>query len=249
MLSRNHIFQKLQLIIIAFLIFDHTNAQQNLFNIPSGDLTPKNKIFYQQQININAITQYAAKSHLVYGLGKGWEIGFNLLNMNWDFAKSPVFRTSAPPTQATPFYPVGVITAQKQWVLDEALTINLGTQAGVNLSETVTKKRLTHFSYLLGKYQLTHGIKIVGGSYLTDERMVGNGNKMGILAGTEVHLSKKWLFMADFVSGDNKNGVSVLGFTYNVNSRFQICAGWQIPNLNNRAETPALVFEVNLFNF
>jgi hypothetical protein len=243
------LYKKIAFTIVSLLLIHFVNAQQNLFNIPSGDLTPKNKVFYQQQININAVSQYAAKSHFVYGLGKGWEIGFNALNMNWDFTKSPVFRTSAPPAQATPFYPVGVITSQKQWNLNDHLGINIGTQLGVNLSESISKKRATHFSYLLGKYQLLHGVKIIGGTYLTDERMVGTGNTMGILAGTEVHINKKWLFMADFVSGNNKNGVSVFGFTYNVNPRFQLCAGWQLPNLNNRAETPALVLELNLFNF
>jgi hypothetical protein len=57
--------------LLSTLITTHTLAQQNLFNIPSGDITPQNKIFFQQQININSISKYAAKSHFVYGLCKG----------------------------------------------------------------------------------------------------------------------------------------------------------------------------------
>lgn len=224
-------------------------AQQNLFNIPSGDITPGKKVFFQQQINVSTFSQYAAKSHFVYGLGKGWEIGFNALNMNMDFDKSPIFRTSAPPAQSTPFYPVGVITAQKQWAVDDHFSFNLGTQAGTNLAQSVQQKRFTHFSYGLVQYHQHDKFKLVGGMYNTDREMVGEGNTTGFILGTEVHLSNRWLLMADYISGNNKNGVSVVGFTYNVTKRFQLCAGWQLPNTRNGMETQALVLEINLFNF
>jgi hypothetical protein len=224
-------------------------AQQNLFNIPSGDITPGKKVFFQQQINVTTFQQYAAKSHLVYGLGKGWEVGFNALNMNVDFQKSPVFRTSAPPAQPTPFYPVGVLTAQKQWLLNDHFALNVGTQAGTNLSQSIQQKRFTHFTYALTQYHSHEKFKLIGGIYNTDREMVGEGNTTGIILGTEVHLSKRWLFMADYISGNNKNGVSVVGFTYNVTKQFQLCGGWQIPNARNAAELQAFVFEINLFNF
>lgn len=236
-------------LIFGMLVWADGEAQQNFFNIPSGDVTPRNKAFFQQQVNVTTFSQYAAKSHFVYGLGKGWDIGFNALNMNFDFQKTPVFRTSAPPAQSTPFYPVGVFTAQKQWNLHKKWSVNLGTQAGTNLSQSIQRKRFTHFTYALTQFRPKEGIKLVGGLYNTDREMVGEGNNTGIIAGAEIHLNHHWLFMVDHISGNNKNGVSVIGFTYNVTPRFQLCAGWQIPNARNSAELQALVLEVNLFNF
>lgn len=240
---------RIGLVGLGFLFSSSLFAQQNFFNIPSGDVTPKNKVFFQQQVNVTTFSQYAAKSHLVYGLGKGWDIGFNALNMNFDFEKTPVFRTSRPPAQSTPFYPVGVFTAQKQWNLNKQWSINLGTQAGTNLSQSIQRKRFTHFTYALTQFRPAAGIKLVGGLYNTDREMVGEGNISGMILGAEIHLNHHWLFMVDHISGNNKNGVSVIGFTYNVTPKFQLCAGWQIPNARNRAELQALVLEVNLFNF
>ncbi len=232
-----------------FLYFSYSvNGQQNLFNIPSGDITPKNKIFFQQQINVNNFQQQSFKSHLVYGLGKGWEVGINALNMNFDWELKPTFRASRPPLSSTPFYPVGVVTAQKQWTASDHLSFNLGTQVGTNLSPSIENKRITNFTYGLAQYHLNDNFKAIAGLYTTDKRLVGSGNKNGFFVGTEVHLSKKWLFMADHISGNNKNSVSVFGFTYNVNSKFQICGGWQLPNRGS-IETQAFVFEINLFNF
>ena len=40
---------KTYLYFLSFLGFSLiTNAQQNLFNIPSGDITPHKKLFYQK---------------------------------------------------------------------------------------------------------------------------------------------------------------------------------------------------------
>lgn len=236
-------------VCFTLIPFLKATSQQNLFNIPSGDITPNKKVFFQQQINVTNFQQQAAKSHFVYGLGKGWEIGVNVLNMNFDWNKSPVFRSSAPPAQGTPFYPVGAFTAQKQWKLDDHFVFNVGTQAGTNLSRSIENKRFTHFTYALTQYHSHDKFKFIGGIYNTDRRMVGAGNTTGIILGTEVHLSKRWLFMADYISGNNKSGVSVFGFTYNVTKQFQLCGGWQLPNNNNNAELQAFVFEINLFNF
>jgi len=240
----------LSIVMLLFINAVKINAQQNLFNIPSGDVTPNKKVFFQQQINVNAINLYAAKSHFVYGLGKGWEIGANVVNMNVDFSNGSklLFSTPFNSKPPYPYYPVGLITAQKRWDINEHWFTNLGTQMGSNLAKEIDGKRFTHFSYALGGYHKHHSYKFVGGLYATDWRMVGGGNNVGYLMGTEIHLNKKWLFMADHISGNNKNSVSVIGFTYNVNKQFQLCAGWQIPNANS-SEKQALVLEINLFNF
>ena len=40
------------LLALLVLIGHVVQAQQNLFNIPSGDITQKGKIFYQNQFNV-----------------------------------------------------------------------------------------------------------------------------------------------------------------------------------------------------
>lgn len=240
-------------LLVLFVIYQNIlQAQQNLFNIPSGETTPAKKIFFQQQINFNRPYQFSAKSHFVYGLGKQWEAGINFVNNYFNFRNRPQFVVSTPfnSNKPYPYYPLLLLTVQKRWEAGDYLFLNLGTQAGTNLYRTVQGKRLTHFSYgLLGfADKKTHKWKFITGTYLTDWRFVGGGNNFGFLVGTEIKLHKNWLFMMDHISGNNKNSVSVAGLTYNVNSQFQICAGWQIPNPNS-PEKEALVIEINLFNF
>lgn len=223
-------------------------AQQNLVNVPSGDITPKNKWFFQQQINFANIQTFTSKTHFVWGLGKGWEVGANLLNMSFNTTARPVLRTSAPPNKPTPFYPVGVITAQKQWKINNKWSVNLGTQAGTNLSRSIDNKRFTHFTYGLARFNPNKDLKFLAGPYVSDRRMLGDGNLVGYMAGIEWHVHKRWLLLFDHISGNNKNSVSVIGATYNVTEQFQLIGGWQIPNPNS-PEVNAFVVEVNIFNF
>jgi hypothetical protein len=51
------------------------HAQQNLFNIPSGDITPTGEWFYQHQLNFYEVDDLETKSHFVYGIADGWDIG------------------------------------------------------------------------------------------------------------------------------------------------------------------------------
>jgi hypothetical protein len=242
---------KQSILILSFLLPVLAKAQQNLFNIPSGEITPKNKVFFQQQININSTTRYSSKSHFVYGLGKNWEAGVNLVNAYFDLNKKPALLVSTPFNSKEPYplYPVLLLTSQKRWNINSRWHINAGTQAGTNVYKTLNAKRFTHFSYAMAGYQSrNHKLKILAGPYITDSRFVGGGNNAGIQAGVEYHINKKWLFMADHISGTHKNGVSVTGLTYNVSKGFQLCGGWLIPNPGSK-EQQAFVLEINLFNF
>jgi hypothetical protein len=55
-------------------------SQQNLFNVPSADITGKNKIFFQQQFNFASL-QGSSNTTLDYGLGDNLEVGINVFNV------------------------------------------------------------------------------------------------------------------------------------------------------------------------
>jgi hypothetical protein len=57
------------------------HAQQNLFNIPSGDITPTGEWFYQHQLNFYEIDDLETKSHFVYGIAEGWDVGINFIDL------------------------------------------------------------------------------------------------------------------------------------------------------------------------
>jgi hypothetical protein len=225
-------------------------GQQNLFNIPSGDITEKNKVFYQHQINLYNPSSFESKQHFVYGLGKGWDIGVNVISVAFDF-RNPRYawvETNANPTNQQALSPLVLLTAQKYVKIAKNFKFNIGTQAGTNVATQAEQMKLTHFSYGLFGFESNHHLKIMLGGYVTDNYFVGEGVQAGILAGYEIPLSKRWYLMGDFISGDHASAVSVIGGMFNAGRRVQLCAGALIANPDSEAKD-GIVLELNLLGW
>lgn len=222
-------------------------AQQNLFNIPSGDITNPKKIFYQHQLNLYS-DKLESKAHFIYGFGKGWDGGVNLVGKGFYFAPDWRILHNDQPDKGA-LYPVLMGSLQKQFKLSDHVDINVGSQAGVNLSSTISNKELNYFLYGIGVYHFMHNkSRLVGGVYQTNRMFVGEGNMFGVMFGYEIKISTRYYVMGDWVSGNNDGSVSVIGGMVNVSRRVQLCAGWQIPN----PETPkpqGLVLELNVMGW
>jgi hypothetical protein len=223
-------------------------AQQNLFNIPSCDITPSGKFFYQHQFNLYT-SKVESKAHLVYGLGKGWDVGMNLVGKGFYF--TPEWRSlhNSDPTKGA-LYPVLMATIQKSLVLNEHWQFNLGSQAGVNLSKKLEKKELNYFFYSLTAWKPGHDhrFKFLLGPYYTTTMFVGEGNRAGILAGYEIKVAEKWYLMGDFISGNNDAAVSVFGLMRTLSKRIQVCGGYMLAN----PKTPkpnGVVLELNILGW
>lgn len=233
-------------VILILTSFVCTYAQQNLFNIPSADITTNKKVFYQHQLNVYG-QKVESKSHFVYGLGKGWDIGVNLVGKGLYF--TPEWRALFNDNTINgSLYPILMGTVQKQFVLTNKLFVNIGGQYGYNLSNKILNKKFNHFTYILGRYDFKKGSRIVGGLYNTTNMFVGQGNTIGVMAGYEIKLTKRLYLMGDWISGNNDASVLVFGGMVNVSKRVQFCAGWQIPNPNT-PKPMAVVLEINLLGW
>ncbi len=226
-------------------------AQQNLFNIPSGDLTPQGKFFYQHQTNIYSLSSTESKNHFVYGVGSGIEIGVNVVNLKFDWRNRRnhtdfLVRNSDNPT--LPMKPLVQLTAQKFFFLSEKFKTSIGTQLGTSLLQLGSQSRLSHFTYNTWVYEPRHHVKFVVGPYVTDRGTVGAGNNLGLLVGFEYPVHKRLLVMGDFISGSNAAAVSVIGVNYLATRRLQLCLGGLIPNPNS-GNASGIVFELNLLGF
>ena len=96
--------------LLYFLITITVFGQQNFFNVPSSNITEKNKIFFQQQINLYE-TNIASNSTLCYGLGRDYEIGLNILGVTYDKDKKYFISNSK---YEQPIYPSIGVNAQKK---------------------------------------------------------------------------------------------------------------------------------------
>ncbi|MDO1449871.1 hypothetical protein Q0590_26565 [Rhodocytophaga aerolata] len=233
---------------LVLVCFQRVYAQQNLFNIPAGEITPEGKGFFQHQTNIYSLQELESKNHFVYGLGKGWEGGVNVINLKMNLNGQSAFLTVNDEGLGTPMKPLLLFTTQKMFRLGKKWKTSIGTQAGFNLTGNQGYTQLTHFTYNLWVYEPTKGLRLLAGPYITDHRFVGRNNRVGLQAGFEARVSEKLMLMGDIISGGNATGVSVLGINYSLTKRLQLCLGSLIPNpgSENRA---GLVLEVNLLGF
>jgi hypothetical protein len=237
--------KKIISILISFFgLINHVDSQQNLFNIPSGDITPKNKIFYQHQFNVYN-SNLDSKSHFVYGIGNGFDIGCNLIMKSNSL--NPPFKIIGVNIDKTNggLFPLLLLTLQKQFKLNEKININIGSQVGSNI-HYVRNTNLAHFNYAVGTYFFNPYSRINFGLYYANLVFTGNRNNANFMFGYETKITKHFYLMGDWKLGKNDIGEGVIGFMYVVNKRFQICSGLLIPN--NRKYT-GLVLELNLLGW
>jgi len=224
------------------------HAQQNLFNIPSGDITPTGEWFYQHQLNFYEVDDLETKSHFVYGIADGWDIGINFIDLPLRLSGERFISYNAD-SRRKPLYPLLMATAQKQFNLLEHLNLNIGTQIGPNLSSSFETKKIAYLNYGLVKWHPVEKGFIVIGGYQANSVIIGGAeDQIGMIAGFEYKLSPQFLLMGDFISGDHKKSQTVLGGGVNVNNYLQVFVG-KLFDFPNSDLDSGIVLEINLYGW
>jgi hypothetical protein len=223
-------------------------SQQNLFNIPSGDITPNKKFFYQHQLNFYAVNELESKSHFVYGVGKGWDIGVNFVDLPIKLGNGR-FISYNDESIRKPLYPILMFTAQKQWQLGAHWQLNVGTQTGLNVSSTLDGKRFATKNFALVRWKGKRGY-LIGGPYVANDVFVGGPPQFrpGYMLGYEYKINDRWLLMGDFISGTHKKSQTVIGGGYNISGRLQIFAGALLA-FPNQTLQDGVVIEINWYGW
>lgn len=230
------------LILKFFFMSGDVYGQQNFFNIPSGQITPDGEMFYQHQVNLFARDSLSSKQHFVRGIGKSTEVGFNFLN----------------------FYPLGKVEKDKEGVsgpesnilaptfqhgfqFDHGIALNVGFQAGLSHIGMDKPKYGTAKSYaLLTYYNKENHFRVTAGDWFSGTRFNGPSDYHGFLVGGEWMFSEGIYLMGDWISGNTKNSVSVIGGMIDLKPGIQFCGGYLIPNPQS-TEGHGLVIELNVF--
>ena len=235
--------------LFALTIFSELRAQQNLFNIPSGDITPHKKLFYQHQFNFYKVDELESKSHVVFGLGKGWDVGINFVDLPLRLNDKQIISYNSN-TKRKPLYPLLMLTLQKQWQVSKYVKVNVGIQIGSNLSSSIGNKRLVYFNYAIAQFSPVDRVHFIAGSYHTNNVFVGGppDQRIGFMAGYEYKLTKKVLLMGDFISGDHKKSQTVLGGGYTFGNRVQLFLGALLAYPNRGLQNGAVI-ELNWYGW
>lgn len=206
-------------------------AQQNLFNVPSAEITQRGKIFFQQQFNIGADTGNS-NTTIDYGLGDNWEVGVNLFNLDLY------------PTNNTIHNPHILANFQKAFDWNESYKLSIGTQTGIAPPLYHSGIAMPSFSYLNNAFDMDKWGKYCLGVYYANKAYAGNGNNVGLMAGFDFPiLTNKVHLMGDIMTGSNDISVGVVGAVFYLPSNWQLSFGAQLPSPNSNNDY-GMVFEI-----
>lgn len=214
--------------LISLFAYSSSFAQLTIFNVSSSDIAEVSQISVQQQFEIN--DQIESSTTLTYGLGKGWEAGLNLLNVDYNY-KTRHFEVNDT-TTALPFAPLLLANAQKSFKLTDHFSTGFGAVAGTNLTGS-HGHRFVYYGYanLLAKVGSRDQFQFVAGPYISNHRYLSDGPVYGVQSGVDLGFwYKKVHFLADWISGTHNKGRLTAGIEIFLAERFPLSLGWQRAN-------------------
>lgn len=205
-------------------------GQQNLFNVPSVEATPKDRFFFQNQFNVNLNTQ--SNLTLCYGLGNGFEVGMNVFDVplyNPNVRRQELTRESQQPDV--------LVNTLKVFDVAERWKIGVGTQFGQTSPVFDDRVRLVNFTYANSSYELPEDWgKLYGGLFYANGEYRGRrGDPVGLMFGCDIPIVKdKFHFMADLLTGRHDLSVAVVGGVIFLPRGWQLSLGAQVPTPGSR---------------
>jgi hypothetical protein len=203
-------------------------GQQNLFNVPSGQITKPGNLFFQEQLNFAHLVG-TSNTTIDFGLGRGWEVGFNVLDVSL-YDRTPETDALAGPKQVNPDL---LFNAQKGFELTEFWDLAFGGQFGFNPARDRKERRFQEFVWAITELEIPERKefgKYYLGLYQANTAYGGPGERVGFMLGVEIPIIPERLsFQADYISGNRDISVAVIGGVYTFKSGWQLSAGLQVP--------------------
>lgn len=233
--------------LLAFLFTGSLFAQQTFFTIPSGEITHRNKIFYQLQTNFTEPKAMETKFDFIYGIGHHWELGFNIdAEMHWYKSYLLKIEDEEENRAATPLI---LFNMQKGIPIlpHPKLRINFGTQFGTNLAYHHNSS-FAYTAYTMLASEFMEDWHVNFGVSHSNQAMIGK-EATNFFTGVEIPFSERWAVMGDATFGETDNAIGTFGFTYNPTSRVQLCLGAIAPMPKNPIQEYGVVFELSVFGW
>ena len=214
--------------LLVVFVSHTTYAQESYFNVPESDVAEKSKFTVQQQFNIQDF--YRSLTTIDYGLGKDFEIGANLLNLDY-YPSTRSFQHNDSSTVSA-YAPLLLINAQKIFKLGSGFHIGLGGQAGYNLTPDKGQHQFVHYVYAnLNKSLYKDHYKITAGLYNGHVRYLGGGQLVGFQTGFDAGIFyQKLHLLGDWISGQHDVGQLGLGLEVYLSKSLPLALGWQRSN-------------------
>lgn len=218
-------FVKLFFIFSLFcLSFTKALAEQTVFNVPSADVTPKGRIFLQEEGQFNGWAGpednfFASTTYTALGVGHNTEAAGTLYNVGSPASENISlgigFKSAIP------------IPGLKEKFPEREFKLILGSEVLIGLENN----SVGNWTYveLSGRIPKINTRLTAGVDYGT--RQIFGVNRGSFLAAVEQPITKKFALQADWFSGqEHFAGFLIAGFNYKLPKDTTLYAGYQIPN-------------------
>jgi hypothetical protein len=210
------------LILLAAVVQPNTHAQSAIFNIPTTDVLPPDKLYVEADYIAHPASYEKGGYHyfgpsIIYGIGKNFEIGLN------------AYFTRALEPEAVELQP----NAKWQFYNDERK--GFAAAAGgvllipVTQRETANTKALLYMT-LSQQVKKKFGPRFTTGVYSFVGRMKEGETRTGILLGYEQPVHSKLTFFTDWYSGYNSFGYAAAGLGITLPKEQFLYAGYSFGN-------------------
>ena len=220
------------LVVLVVLVSCPALAQETIFNVPSGDILDKGKVY--GEFDFAYLWSASAGSYtprVVAGIGHQIEVGINVNGI-----------ASPGPSQTTPTPTIkwkaysgkngwNVLFGNDVFIPVQNRSYNLGNYFYAELTKTLhSQTRLT-----FGAFDFT-------------SHVVANGNKAGGQFGIEQPINKKLTVAADWFTGHQSNGYFTPGAVIKLTSKATAYAAYEIGNTGASQGNRLLLLELG-WNF
>lgn len=206
---------------LLFITAVQTNAQSNIFSMPSTEILAKGKIGLRMSSKFKFNDQSAKKRfssftpRVIYGLSNNVEVGFN-------FGGN---------TQPGPDASTLIFTAKWRFYQNEKQHVSV--VAGNSFHVPVRNKKYSAgtYSYVAASKSFKTGTKITAGSYFYSANVVAkDANRAGGQFAVEHKLTNKLGVAAEYYTGKHSGGNLTAGFKMKLNKRMTSNIGYTVMN-------------------
>ena len=194
-------------------------SQQTIFNVPSADVTAKNKNFLQHESQFRAKDPdqfFNTTNYFAHGVGANTELDATLFNIGSPASKNAAlglgFKTVLPlENSATKKYQPKII---------------LGSQIPFSLQGN----GVGHWLYSAASVTLPQSNTRFTTGISNGSKQIFGGNVTCFIGGFEQKITSDFSFISDWYSGNHSLGIWATGFSYALPQDFVFYGGYQIPN-------------------
>ncbi len=199
-----------------------SNSQQTVFNVPSADVTPKGKIFLQQESQFRPYknnSYWWGTEYMAVGVGHNTELTATLFNVSTptsdNISLGVGFKSAIPIPKLDSKFPNQEL---KLIIGNEVLASMQGLGAG-NWTYAALSGRVPKIK-----------TRITGG-FSSGSRLIFGNDTVCFIGAIEQPITKKFEAVADWFSGDEHYaGFLIAGGSYKLPKNNVIFFGYQIPN-------------------